>query len=434
LIEIGCDYMKRKSGVGQYISFGALLTTGALFAFTLMQTSGAEARQQGTPPALIVTNDPLPPELRNNRRPRSPSNYRYRNTYRERQPFNPTVNSTPVPVETNRSPSINPAQISGPSYFDSAQTAIGKKIDVLRNELFEMQGLVAAMSERSAEIERLSRASAAEYYAAVATIRTQLQSGTTPGNPRLVQRLTVARESLDRFSGSISEMNDIIVEIRGTETAASLLLDTVRATYNLSGAIEEDHERLEHLEDGANNVMTVVERMLHSIHEDINRTTTYYNAERENLRTLALAIAEGDLFGNPAAYASGLGNSKSGRGNDMSSDTSSNNQTSAQMADSGPRPLVKINFGNPAVEYEQPLYVAVTQALQRYPNAAFDLVGVHPAGKNTAEEAIEKTRSRRNAERVMRSLSQMGLKSDRIDLSYTPSTDVSANEIYLYIR
>ena len=100
----------------------------------------------------------------------------------------------------------------------------------------------------------------------------------------------------------------------------------------------------------------------------------------------------------------------------------------------GPRPLVKIRFDRTDVAYEQPLYLAVNEALQRYPAARFELVAVHPNQGNSAQVAIESTRARRNAERVLRSLTQMGLEMDRIDLSYAPSTEAANNEVHLFIR
>ncbi|MCD8497866.1 MAG: hypothetical protein LRZ85_07170 [Alphaproteobacteria bacterium] len=105
-----------------------------------------------------------------------------------------------------------------------------------------------------------------------------------------------------------------------------------------------------------------------------------------------------------------------------------------QAALSGPRALVKIKFDRPDVNYEQALYIAVSEALQRYPNARFDLVAVHPTEGNAAKVAIESTRARRNAERVLRSLTQIGLPADRVDLSYAKSEEARFNEVHLYVR
>jgi hypothetical protein len=95
---------------------------------------------------------------------------------------------------------------------------------------------------------------------------------------------------------------------------------------------------------------------------------------------------------------------------------------------------VKIRFDRPDVSYEQPVYSAVNEALRRYPDARFELVAVHPSNGNPAETAIESAQARRDAEKVLRSLTQMGLSLDRIDLSYMPSADAATDEVHLYVR
>jgi hypothetical protein len=79
--------------------------------------------------------------------------------------------------------------------------------------------------------------------------------------------------------------------------------------------------------------------------------------------------------------------------------------------------------------------MAVNEAMQRYPSARFELVAVYPTGStNAAESSIESTRARRNAEKVLRTLTQMGLTMDRVDLSYLPSKEVQTSEVHLYVR
>ena len=76
----------------------------------------------------------------------------------------------------------------------------------------------------------------------------------------------------------------------------------------------------------------------------------------------------------------------------------------------------------------------INQALERYPNAMFEVVAVNPTQGNAAEVAIETTKARRNAERVIRTLEQMGLSSNRIELSYDESTAARSNEVHLFLK
>ena len=97
------------------------------------------------------------------------------------------------------------------------------------------------------------------------------------------------------------------------------------------------------------------------------------------------------------------------------------------------RPLVKIRFDSNNVNYEQPLYSAVNEALQRYPDATFTVVGLHPAKGNAAETAIESTRARRNTQKVLRTLSQIGVADEKVDVSYDADGNVTSNEVHIFI-
>ncbi len=417
------DWTKNKKLLNAFL-FG----TALLSAATTVAIKDARA---GNPPALIITNEPLPAELQSK------------------------IYSKPVQTKT-----ITPNQITGSTYYGEAlQTNVGQKIDAMRQDLFKVQADVSVLAENLAGIEQLNQQQAAEYYASVATISTQLQSGTTPGNPRLVNKLGVARNNLERLSGNIATLNDLAMDISSVASQSSYMMEASRAAYGLSGAIEEDHVRLAQMEDAINNTMVVIDRLLNNVNDDITRTTAYIGSERNNLRTLSLAIRNGDLFGKslsnrpfshaapasfiqanmaapnmpPAAYSPSSGNMMM---DDMGAypETMPAPQPVALAPTAQPRPLVKIRFDRANVAYEQPVYMAVNEALSRFPNAQFELVAVHPTRGNAAEIAIESTRSRRNAERVLRSLTEMGLSVDQIDLSYMPSEEVSTNEVHLYIR
>ncbi len=400
-----------KKRTSRYYLFMALAT---VYGFSLTPIAIDSAEAADSPAALVISNDPLPMDLRSQ------------------------VYSSP-----SRAPQISPAQVTGNYYDEQSQTVVGRKVDTLRSELFSLQGEIANQSEKLVSMQVNGQNKAATYYASIATISTQLQSGTTPGNPRLVSKLATARTNLEDLSENIASLNDLAVKISASASTASFLLESTRATYGLSGAIEEDHVRLAQLEDAINNTVVIVERLLNNVNDDITRTTAYLATERDNLRTLALAINTGDMFGRslssrpfsaapqanftPAA-ASGYANTFTG------APAQPMTPPAVGTVPGGPRPLVKIRFDRPDVSYQQPVYLAVNEALKRYPNARFELVAVHPSAGNAAETAIESTRARRNAERVLRSLTEMGLGLERVDLSYTPSENATTNEVHLYVR
>jgi len=416
------------------------IALSTIAAMTLFVSGQSFAATSGSERSLIVSNEPIPMNIQSQ-----------------------------LYASPSRSPAILPSDISGESYFSkTSDTVVGRKIDGLRNELISLQGLIAELSGRLTELQINGQRLSAEYYASMATIRTQLQSGTTPGNPRLVKRLTDSRKNLESLASNVASLNNLAVEISNAASMGGFLLDSSRSIYTLSGAIEEDHVLLSKVEDGLNRTMVLIDRLLNNINDDISRTTIYMNTERDNLRTMSLAISTGSMFGNslsntyfqptsyrrptyqapqpalaqPAPFAAlapqvqeqpVMAPPASAPGIAMGSGYNLVPDRVEAIAPSGPRPLVKVRFTQPNVNFEQPVYMAVSEAVARHPDARFELVAVHPTSGNSAQAAIESTKAKRNAEKVLRSLTAMGLNLDRIDVKSEPNSEARTSEVHLYV-
>lgn len=365
----------------------------------------AQAAGKSSMPSLVITNDPVPENLT-------------RQIYKD-----------PVRVRA-----IEPQDLLERSYGTSSQTLVGRKVESITAELARLQNGVARLAGTLNDVEIQNEQRAAEYYANIGTIYTQLQAGTTPGNPRLVKRLHDAESQLEMISGSMAQLNGLALDVSNISSEASFLLEETRASYSLSGAVEEDHVQLARVEDAVNNTLILIQRVLNTVNDDMSRTSTYLSSERGNLGVLGLAVANGDFYGRslaqrpfssaPAYQAASVGGSAS----------ASIPAVPSSSALAGPKPLAKIKFNKPEVDYEEPVYLAVNEALKRYPDARFDLVAVTPTQGNAAQVAIESTKARRNAEKVLRTLAQMGLPQDRIDLSYTKSAQAPTNEVHLFVK
>jgi hypothetical protein len=96
--------------------------------------------------------------------------------------------------------------------------------------------------------------------------------------------------------------------------------------------------------------------------------------------------------------------------------------------------MVVIRFDRPNVQYEQPLYSAVSRALERRPDAFFDVVAVSPQASNTGRAALDTNAARRNAQGVLRALTDMGLPTSRVALSATTAADAQTNEVRIFVR
>ena len=310
-------------------------------------------------------------------------------------------------------PGVTPGQPTG--------TLVGQKIAELRADLSRLQGQLSDHNNQLQTQRANARQSASAYHGNVGQIRARLQVGTTPGNPEVVAQWNQAQAELAKVGESIAQLNTLSAESASTSALAAFLLDSTRATFGLYGALEEDHRQLAILEDEVNKTVVVLDRLLNELTQDISRTQNYYASERSNLTALAVAVDNGEFigpslanqaFGVPAPPLPGGAAAMVGRA----------------------QPLVVIRFNQPNVEYDQALYTAVSQALDRRPNAAFDLVAVAPGLGSPSQVALATNKSRREAEGVLRSLTTLGLPADRVSLSATTNPNAQVSEVHLYVR
>jgi hypothetical protein len=322
----------------------------------------------------------------------------------------------------------------------SGTTFVGQKAQQLRAELTQFQGRIAQHQQDLTAARQTASTDASAYFTTVAQINSRLQAGTTPGNPELVAQWSRAQSLLDQMNTDVAKLNTIANAAAGDSSLGNYLLNEVRAAYNLQGGIDADREQLRQIESQTLAGLTGVDQLLNSLGQEITRQSSYLASERSNLVTLALAIQNGQLYGPSLANRSfatapdvNVASPSALRQTPRSSTPSvAPSRAAAPSADD--RPLVVIRFDQPDVAYEQPLYTAVSRALERKPSATFTVMAVAPNAGTAAQVAVNTNASRQNAENVLRSLTNMGLPADRVSLSATMSPDVQANEVRVFVR
>jgi hypothetical protein len=325
------------------------------------------------------------------------------------------------------------ASASLPSSFGPAasrQTIVGRKVNQLRSDQQKIQGFVDRFDSQLKDVQGKTEGNAKDYYALIAGINAKLQGGTTPGNPILVESAQSAQTKLDAISSDIATLNVLANDISSNASVASYLLESVRATYGLSGAVDEDHRELTKLEDDVNRMVVQIDRQLTQVNSDINRRTSYLSSERRNLQTLSLAIANGEMYGQSLANRAFFSPASALPGDP--------DLTAAQNAPQGgystTKPLVMVRFDRPNVDYEQAVYLAASEALQRYPNVGFEIVAVAPANGNPSQTSLATSDAQNNAEAIQRSMIQMGVPGNRLKLSSTRSPMARTPEVHIFLR
>ncbi|MEI9995883.1 MAG: hypothetical protein WDM91_14905 [Rhizomicrobium sp.] len=315
----------------------------------------------------------------------------------------PTVAITPV--------SIEPGSNTG--------TAVSGTIATLRGQVQQLEDHLAASASHLAELRNQGADAAFAYHESKAHITTRLQIGTTRGNPELVTEWNSAQASLDTLAGNINALNSLSAAIASDSSSAHYALDQIQATYNVSGAVDEDHRQLAVLEDETNQTIVLIDRLLKAASEDTQRQTAYVANERANLTTLAGAIKNGELYG------ADLGSpSIASAGGAIPAST---------LAYAG-TPLVVIRFDRPGVDYQQILYAALSQALQAKPNAGFSVVAVAPTRGTAAAVQIAQTSAKNHAQEVLRSMTDMGVPASRLAVASATDPGATSSEVRVFVR
>jgi len=352
----------------------------------------------------------------------------------------PTASAKPAPASSDQptqagAPSVivaaNPPplgtsnfQPTGVTLGQSTGTFVGKKIVKMRDELKRLQASISTHNSQLQALRGKIVANSQRYHGTIAAVNARLQVGTTPGNPILVQQFNSSQADLDRIAADITEMNALANRVSNNSTMSSYLSESTRASFAVSGAVDEDHRQLAILEDEVNRTDVLISRLLKEVSNDVRRQTNYVAIERSNLNLVSAAIRSGEIFGGSLANKA------------LASVTAGQNLTVAARPSNttGKRPLVVIRFDRNKVPYQQALYQAISRVLERRPVAVFDLVAVAPSSGGAARVALNSNKSRRHAEEVLRVLIEMGLPPTRIAVSAKTMTSAKSNEVHVYLR
>lgn len=316
----------------------------------------------------------------------------------------------------------------------STGTVVGRKVEQLRGDLSRLKANVEAQQQNFDTLLAQTVRSSEAYHGVVAAIQARLQLGTTPGNPLLVQQWNQAQRELDAVTGNVTALGQLANSVSGSSSSAAYLLESTQSALGLSGGIDQDRIALNMIEDDTARLVVRIDRLMSALSDQISRQTVYVSGERGNLTTMALAIKNGELYGSSITTRTFT----PGR---VSATPTFYDQVPAYRPSSGSaagiddrRPLVVIRFDQPDVSYQQALYTAVSKVLDQRPQTGFDLVAVTPSAGTASEVAMNQTKSKQNAQSVLRTLTDMGLPSDRVSVAATTSGDASVPEVRLYIR
>jgi hypothetical protein len=313
----------------------------------------------------------------------------------------PAIGITPIPIE--------PGADTG--------TGVGHTVQTLRTQVSSLQDRLVAQAQELANLRATSSQASMQYHDAKANISARLQLGTTRGNPELVAQWNTAQSALDLMTTNINSEDALATQIADESSTAHFTLNTIEATFNISGAVDEDHRQLKILADETNQIIILIDSLMSTSSDMVQRQTAYVANERASMVTLASAIKNGDFYGD-------LG---------MLSGTGGAAPASFATSTGGPA-LVTIRFDHPHVDYQQILYTAVAEALQARPKAAFVVAAVAPTRGSVSAVQLAESEAERHAQDVIRSLTDMGVPASRLNITSSTDPGLSSSEVRVYVR
>jgi len=308
----------------------------------------------------------------------------------------------------------------GPARILPTGTVVDQRVQGLAAELSALRSAVVANAQEFRAVRAGIADVTGRYQTLVGTVTARLQVGTTPGNPELIAAWSEAQGLLGELDRNVGRLSALSPQVAANAASANFLHAAIRSAYRLSGGVDQDHRNLDLLEDETNRTIVTIERLLNELTDDVSRQSVTVASERRTMGSLGLAINSGRMYGAPL---------------------STRVATGPQAAPPRPvpvaaqrRPLVTIRFDRTDVAYRQPLYDAVSAAIERNPAVQFEVQGVAPARGEPAEQARAANDARRQAEGVLRSLVEMGMPSDRLSLSATTARDAGVTEVRVFVR
>lgn len=178
---------------------------------------------------------------------------------------------------------------------------VKQRVQQLRADQQALDGGIAKQQADLATARNQISGDASSYSSLMGAMTSRLQAGSTPGNPELVAQWNDAQARLDAITIQVGQLNSLASQVTTQASVAGYLLDNVRATYAVGGAVEDDHRNLRAIEADTTRSIQEVDRLISDLNAEISRQNSYLARERSNLAALSYGISLGRL-GTPPGF------------------------------------------------------------------------------------------------------------------------------------
>lgn len=306
-------------------------------------------------------------------------------------------------------------------------TFVGQKVIAFRNELSQLQNAIRTNNSELQKIRASVISNASQYHKTIGAIEAKLQVGTTPGNPQMYAMLQSAQNNVQLMTVNSNALQQLSARVTSDASVVNNLLDSIRATFAISGAVDEDHRQLRILQNETNQTAILIGSLLNEVNSDVVRQIQYNETANSNIVQLDSAIKRGNYGVSNVPLGSSvpvlnLGNKPAAMGY-----APANGSLSGAVAG---KPLFVAKFNKSNVNYKDGLRRAVNAAKSKKPNVVFEVVAVTPISGG----ASARTNAQNNATTIFQEIVNMGVNAERITLSSRSSADATSPEVQIFVK
>lgn len=97
-------------------------------------------------------------------------------------------------------------------------------------------------------------------------------------------------------------------------------------------------------------------------------------------------------------------------------------------------PLLVLRFNQERIYYQQPLYTAISRAVQAKPGVMFNIITLIPQTGDARDNQQSTVAAQTNTNMVVRDMVKMGVPQSRIRVSYQNGSNLDSSEMHLFVQ
>lgn len=191
--------------------------------------------------------------------------------------------------------SQGPVVNANPAISQTGTQTVRQRIQQLRADQAALNNAISTQQSQLSTTRSQLASDAQAYSSLTNGITSRLQAGTTPGNPELVNQWNAAQAKLDAVTLGVGTLNSLASQVTTQASVAGYLLENVRATFAVGGAVDEDHRNLRSIETETTRSMQQIDRLISDLNAQIGRENGFLARERTNLAALSYGVNLGRL-------------------------------------------------------------------------------------------------------------------------------------------